>query len=295
MEFEVFANVVAICAASQVGCRVRTPIARHSHSCTLVSSGPVVAKYDGQIIEDLRIIAKDVPAIRVEGHRGVTIRNVEIEHTGAPGIWFTHADDLSIENAEIIHAGAPASGSNANPELVNIIGEASERVRVDHVTLRRGSAGIYLLQCPSSRLRNIDGHDIRGPLPRGQLVQWDKSDDGALEDFSVVNTGTSWSEDNVNAYRSRNMTIRRGFIDGNNSPTGVAVVFDSDGSSGLVEDVDAIHMGNGCYSNVDGAGGTIFRRTRCRDNMCTDQAAGQADVECADVGRKRANRCVLSN
>ena len=52
------------------------------------------------------------------------------------------------------------------------------------------------------------------------------------------------------------------------------MIFDGDDATGLVEDVDAIRMGNGCYSNYAGTDGNIFRRTRCRDNICTDQGRG---------------------
>jgi hypothetical protein len=33
-------------------------------------------------------------------------------------------------------------------------------------------------------------------------------------------------------------------------------------------------MGNGCFSDIAGADGNTFRRTRCRDNVCTDQGRG---------------------
>ena len=49
---------------------------------------------------------------------------------------------------------------------------------------------------------------------------------------------------------SPNVTIRRGLIDGNNSPTGVAVMYEHS-SSGLTQDVDAIHQGDGCFSGYD--------------------------------------------
>merc|ERR1712216_111872 len=39
-------------------------------------------------------------------------------------------------------------------------------------------------------------------------------------------------------------------------------------SDGLVEDVDAVHMGDGCFSAY-GARNIRFVRTRCRDNHCT--------------------------
>jgi len=125
--------------------------------------------------------------------------------------------------------------------------------------------------CAQASLSQIEGYDFRGPFPRGQLVQFNASDGGLLDGFSVVNGHTSWTEDNVNIYKSKNVVVRNGFIDGNNSPSGVGVIFDGDTGSGTIEDVDAIHMGNGCFSNIAGADGNTFLRVRCRDNICAGQ------------------------
>jgi hypothetical protein len=242
--------------------------------CTLTDSGPVVVSADGQIVERLRITSTAGPAVRVQGHKNVVLRDLAIRHAGGPGIELDTADDVRIENVSVDHTGAPATGQNASANLLNISCYNAQRPVVVNVRLTRGSSGIYLLQCPSSQLSHVEGHDFRGPFPRGQLVQWDKSDAGLLEDFSVENPATSWPEDNVNMYKSLGMTVRRGLIDGNNSPSGIGVIFDGDTSTGLVEDVDAIHMGNGCFSDIAGADGNTFRRTRCRDNICTDQGRG---------------------
>lgn len=57
---------------------------------------------------------------------------------------------------------------------------------------------------------------------------------------------SSWPEDSISAWRSGNITIRDGLVDGNNSPTGVGIMFEGDdreaaeGPPSLVEDVDAI-------------------------------------------------------
>jgi hypothetical protein len=115
---------------------------------------------------------------------------------------------------------------------------------------------------------------MRGPFPRGQCVQLDKSDNVILEDFSYERVaGVSWEEDNISAYNSSNVTIRRGLIDGNNSPSGVGVMIEqTDGSKsgGLVEDVDTLRMGNGAFSGYP-ARNVTFRRTRTRQNICTSQ------------------------
>ncbi|WP_143140975.1 hypothetical protein [Nannocystis exedens] len=247
-----------------------------SPACVLAESGPIVVDADDQVIENLHVVSTRGPAITVEGHAGVTIRNVWIEHAGGPGIAIgAGADDVHIENVAIEHTGAPAEGQNPSDGLNNIECYGSARPVVSNARLVRGSSGIYLVECPDADLSFLEGHDFRGPFPRGQLVQFDKSNGGVLEDFSVINPqATSWPEDNVNIYQSVDVEIRRGMIDGNNSPSGVGVIFDGDLALGVVEDVDAIRMGNGCFSDYAGSDGVVFRRTRCRENICEDQGRG---------------------
>ncbi len=242
--------------------------------CTLSDSAPVSASSDGQVIENLHIVASGTPGIEVNGFADVVIRNVWIEHTGDAGIAFASANNLTIENAVVEHTGSPASGANDSETLNNIDGYDSEAPVISRVRLKQGSSGIYLVQCPNSRLSFVEGYDFRGPFPRGQLVQWNHCDGSKLEDFSVINPEGSWPEDNVNVYQTLGVEIRRGHIDGNNSPSGVGVIFDGGPSTGLVEDVDAIRMGNGCFSDYAGGEDVIFRRTGCRDNICEDQGRG---------------------
>jgi hypothetical protein len=260
--------------AGQAGAATTDGAAGAGGKCTLLDSGPVKVTQNGQVVENLRIFSSNGAAIQIDGFSSVVIRNVEIHHDGGPGIAFSNASDILIDHVSVLHTGAPATGQNPDDGRVNIQGYASQRPTISNVRLTRGSSGVYLLQCPQSKLSFVEGHDFRGPFPRGQLVQWDKSNDGVLEDFSVANPKGSWPEDNVNVYQSLRAQIRRGLVDGNNSPSGVGVIFDGDTSTGLVEDVDAIRMGNGCFSNYAGADGNTFRRTRCRENICTDQGRG---------------------
>jgi hypothetical protein len=179
----------------------------------------------------------------------------------------------------VVHTGAPATGASPDDGRVNIVGYGTTGLVIQHVKLERGSSGIYLIQSPGAKLSYIEGHDFRGPFPRGQLVQFDKSPDGLLEDFSCINPpASSWPEDNVSVYRSSNVTVRRGLLSGNNSPTGVGVMFElSDGTSsgGLAEDVDTVDQGNGSFSGYP-AKDVVFRRTRARDNHCSGQAGRAA-------------------
>ncbi|HEX7601676.1 MAG TPA: right-handed parallel beta-helix repeat-containing protein, partial [Polyangiaceae bacterium] len=240
-------------------------------SCALQDSPPIVASSDGQVIENLRIVAKGTPGISISGRKNVVVRNVVVLHEGASGIALANADGARLENVVVEHTGAPASGANDSSSRNNIDCYATSKLVVAGARLTRGSSGIYLDTCALASLTQIEGYDFRGPFPRGQLVQFNASDGGLLDGFSVVNGHTSWPEDNVNVYKSKGIAIRNGLVDGNNSPSGVGVIFDGDTGAGLVEDVDAVHMGNGCFSNYAGADGNIFRRVRCRDNVCTSQ------------------------
>ena len=246
-----------------------------SGSCqTLTSSGPVTASANGQVIQNLRITSTAGNAVTVNGHSNVTLKNLKIRHAGGRGIYFVNAPGLRIENVEIEYTAAPAAGANPSYDVNNIEGVNSSGVVITRAKLARGSTGIYLVNSNGSRLSFIEGHDFRGPFPRGQVVQWNSSDDGRLEDFSVESPlATSWTEDNVNAYDSVGITIERGLIDGNNSPSGCGVIGDRGAANMLVEDVDALRQGTGCFCAYNGGPPAVhdvtYNRVRCRDTHCT--------------------------
>lgn len=242
--------------------------------CELSESDSIQTSKDGQVIENVHIVSTEASAIRVD-HDDVVIRNVWVEHSGGKGIVVT-GDDVLVENVHVRFTSAPETGPNSDASFINIECNGASFLRVDGARLERGSSGICLVNCPDSHLSRIEGYDFRGPYPRGQVVQWNASDRGVLEDFSVISPSGSWPEDNVNVYKSADAVIRRGVVDGNNAPSGVGVIFDGGTSTGLVEDVDAIHMGNGCFSGYAGGEDVTFSRTRCRDNVCSGQDGREA-------------------
>ncbi len=242
-----------------------------AQSCVpYTASGPIVATKNNQKIQNLVITADKGPGIDVNGKSGVTIKNVIIRHSAGPGIRLQGAANTTISGVDIIHTGGPAKGANRSDQENNIDCYDSANLTVTNARLTGGSSGIFLLQCPGSRLSTIEGHDQRGPFPRGQLVQWDKSNNARLTDFSNETSLTkSWPEDNVNVYKSKNVIIQRGLLDGNNAPTGDGVLIDVGSSDVLVEDVDGVRQGNGCFGIWGkGAGGITLRGTRCRDTVC---------------------------
>jgi hypothetical protein len=243
----------------------------HASCPTYGTSGPIAVTRNSQHIENLVITSTNGPAIQINGFSGVAINNVVIHHNGGPGIALAFAPGTTISNADIIFDGAPPAGANPSTNDNNIDCLKSDRLTVANVRLTRGSTGIYLNQCPHSTLTSIEGHDQRGPFPRGQLVQWDNSNHGTLTNFSDENdVATSWTEDNVNIYQTQHIRISNGLVDTNNSPSGDGIIADNASGDVLVENVDAVHQSNGCFAAYGGGEFHVtFRHTRCRDTVCT--------------------------
>ena len=135
--------------------------------------------------------------------------------------------------------------------------------------MRDASTGLYLQDSPNATLQGIEGYNMRGPYPRGQLVQFNRSDNSSLTDFYNYNDlETSWTEDNVNI-GSNNVTIANGLIDGNNSPSGVGVIVE--GGTGVhVSNVDTVRMGNGAFSDYGSR--NTFDDVRSFDNFADSHA-----------------------
>jgi Right handed beta helix region len=246
-------------------------VACHSTAagCILQRSGPIVAARGGQVIEGLYIDAVDEPAIVVRHLSNVTIRNVKISHRGAHGILCDNAPGLTIENVSIVHSGTRTDSAEED----NISCYFSDDLRIRNARLRGGSAGVYVLESDRVHLSYLEGYDFRGPDPRGQMVQFDKSPHCTLEEFSAINDpAVAWTADNISIYFSDGCVVSRGLLVGNNGPWSVAVMFENS-KHGLVEDVDTIAQGNGSFGAYPGANVT-FRRTRARENICGDQGRG---------------------
>ena len=186
-------------------------------------------------------------------------------HAKAIGILFEQCHNITIEEVVVVAIGESSrsgDGERARAgecaatygprECDNIHGLRSNGVFIKRVRVQGGAAGIELHSCPGARLRSISARNMRGPYPRGQCVQFSQSNGASLSNFYCRNDeNSSWPEDSVSVWRSAGATIRDGLVDGNNAPNGVGVMFENDragATGGLVEDVDAIHMGGGCFS-----------------------------------------------
>jgi Right handed beta helix region len=232
----------------------------------LVPSGPVTSRTDGQVIENLDVDARAGDAVTVV-HQNVTVRNCRIRHAGGHGVNATGATGLVLQDIEIDHVGAPPSGVGPSQLRNNVNLESCPNTTIARVKASRGSSNIYGESSEGARMRFLELHDARGPMPRGQNVQLNQSPNSVVEDFSGENGPTSWTEDNVSVFRSNGCVVRRGLVHYNNSPTGDGVMIEGSFDC-LVEDVDAVQQGNGAFAAVPesdaGSGGCSFLRCRTR-------------------------------
>jgi hypothetical protein len=232
---------------------------------SLQPSGPVTATANNQVIEGLSITSASGDAVTVNGFNNVTIRNCAIHHAGGRGINGANCSGLSVDHVDIIASDAQPTGQNPSAAYNNIELFNATGAQLTNLRLTGGSTGIYLISCASAVAQYIEGHNFRGPYPRGQLAQFDKSGGAQLLDFSVENdVNVAWTEDSVSIFQSLNAVVARGLIDGNNSPSGWGVLFEA-GSTGTCTDVDAVNWSNGGIATAN-CSGIIFTRCRAKNS-----------------------------
>ncbi|MDW9518642.1 hypothetical protein GOB43_15330 [Sinorhizobium meliloti] len=230
-------------------------------------SGPVISRADGQIIENLDIYAAQGNGITVL-HQGVVVRSCRIRHAMGRGVYAQGAAGIRLEDLDIDHIGVPPSGTGLSQNHNNIELESCPDTIIIRVRASHGSSNVYVVNCPGTQMSFLELHDARGPFPRGQNVQFNRSPDTSLQEFSAENGPTSWTEDNISVFHSDRCAVRHGLVFYNNSPTGAGVMLEGSFNC-LVEDVDAVQQGNGAFSAVPqddvGSGGCSFNRCRIRD------------------------------
>jgi hypothetical protein len=270
--------VLAMPIVLLAGCsQLRLPSSSARPTLVLRDSSAIKVTQAGQVVENLRIVVQNGPAIEVDNFKNVTIRNCYIEHQSGYGIKFSNADGLKIESVDIKHTGFPHERKLPDITHGNIDGSNSKSVTMSHVRASGGSAGIYLYKSSNARLTTLELKNFRGPFWKGQAIQLNESDDVVVDGFYVENEpAKSWVEDNISIYHSSSGIIRNGVIVGNDAPYGAAIQFEQRqgvDSDGLVDNVVAIGTMNAGFSTYPGFN-VIFRRTFLRDNFCGDRGRG---------------------
>jgi hypothetical protein len=215
------------------------------------TTAPIKSSFAGQVIENMDIWVDSGDAVAIT-HDNVILKNCRIHFKTGDGVNITNAKGVQILNCEIINSDPPTGVNGESNTSFNCIeGFNAPNLRIDHVEMHDGASGIYIQRSPNALITNIEGHNFHGPFPRGQLVQIaDNSDGSTVDGFYYKGDLTgSRSEDNINVFYSNNVTIKNGVIDGNNSPSGVGVIFEGDSSGGYVKNVDVVHQSNGGFSS----------------------------------------------
>jgi hypothetical protein len=238
-------------------------------------TSPIKSSHAGQVIENLDIYVDSGNAIQIS-HDNVIVRNVRVHHKDGKGIYVVGAKNVKIENSEVINADPPRGlATESRDGITNIEALKAPDLTIRNVTVRDGSTGIYLVDSPSAEIAHVDGYNFHGPMPRGQFVQFNRSGNSSLTDFYSYNDkNNSHPEDNISVFASPNVRISNGVIDGNNSVTGVGIMFEHGSTGGRVNNVDAIHMGNGAFSSY--ADNVVFDDTRTFDSIYADQGRGMS-------------------
>ena len=236
------------------------------------SSVPITSTTPGEVIENLNLnVTGDQPAINITSD-DVTIRNVHITTTTGDGI-DVFGNDATISNVEVDGPAATDNGGMDGEGSAGVYAYGVSGLKVDHATFRDTGSGVATNQAPGTVLSNIEGHDMQGPFPGGQLVQFGESDGSSLTNFYVDNDPkTSHPEDDISVYNSRDVTVSQGVLDGDNSPSGVGVMVEGTSDGTRVSGVDAIHMGDGAFSSY--SNDVSFTDVRSFDNIATDQGRG---------------------
>ncbi|GJL55828.1 MAG: hypothetical protein NPIRA02_29600 [Nitrospirales bacterium] len=232
----------------------------------LTPSGPVASTMDGEIIERLDVTVSGQDGIVVT-HDNVTVRMCRIHYSGGDAIQCSGSTGLVIEDIETIHTNSPVTGQNPDSNTNGIDILNCPGVQIRRVRSYDSSTGCYILNTSNPTVSFIEGYNVRGPFPRGQLIQFSQGDNPVLHDFSLVNNRhVAWTEDGVNFFRCNNSIARRGLVRGMNSPSGVGVQHEHlmGESDALLEDVDIADWGNGAAQGWIATNCT-FRRVRCID------------------------------
>ena len=255
----------------------------------LTPSGPVTITSNGQIVQNLLITAPIGHGIDFGAFDDVVIKDVEIHIQDTTPAQKSYSISgfggarPSVDGARIFY-DAHATGQNPNDDQgrgrINL--ENCTESVLTRITSHDCASVILMKDCSGGvgpRLSFIEGHNVRGPIPRGQLVQAINTDNGILTDWSLeCDPNESWPEDAFNTTDSIGWVVRRGLVDGNNSETGWCIQQEQrDGrvTAALFEDIDAINWGQGAFA---GNGGTpkdsIYRRCRAKDSICGSQGRG---------------------
>ena len=256
-------TVIAAILISYIRALAVEPPSAEDFACSDMEyhDGPYFVFNNGEVIENMIIVMwpGDADIALTINRDDVTVRNVIIYHpVNSFGIRGWEPKNLELYNVEIVAYGNPW-GAQPCPTRRPFFGAGcnniqlytAENLKMTNVRVENGSKGIAFNSSPGAQLKNIEAFNMRGPFPAGSCFAFSHSDGTVLENFYCYNDPEiSWTEDSVSTWRSSNVIMRNGVIDGNNSLTGMAVMYEGSEEGvhgGILENVEAINC-QGCFA-----------------------------------------------
>jgi hypothetical protein len=149
----------------------------------------------GQIIEGVRIRgALGACIVIADGSTEIVIRNSELIDCGGPGIDIMASQGVRIESVRIVNTTGPA---------VALSDVQNAEVRDSY--FERNASALYAHQSSGVQFKRNFVRNVKGPFPRGQMVQFDKvvgAGNSVLCNVVVNEPGLSAPEDAINMFRT---------------------------------------------------------------------------------------------
>jgi hypothetical protein len=238
---------------------IESMVAQCNQSLTKV--GPQKATQNNQVFDQLQILTTtNVPAVDVGNFDGVKITNCWIDHHER-GIFGDGCDNLLIDHCVINCNSAPAAGpgvtlglSNCDNCTDNISIGSGINVHITNVECRDGYHNIFCGNAGNLNglvIQNVNCYNPRGKLSfGGNAIAVGQSTgiiNAKISDFyCYMNPTIGWCEDMVSLGSASNtITLKRGCVDGNNSPTGDGIMIENGATNIVVDSVDILNQGNG--------------------------------------------------
>lgn len=264
-----------------------------------VKNKTIVVTKHGQTISNKVIYAgiNEACGIDINGYNDVKISNVTIYHANN-GICVKNAARLKINGLQLISLAAPTTGPHcernnnslstaecwggkgkpANSRLGLYLSNSSNAI-INNISSFQSSSAVYALNSNNIKLSKVRCLDMRGPLPRGQCVQFNATHNSSIDTFYAKNIyNQSYSEDNINAYYSNNIVVKNGLIDGNWSIHGIGIIADTSSDNMQVSNIDFLHMSNAAINVWSNEGETAKNFTasklRIKDSQCYSRKEG---------------------
>lgn len=186
-------------------------------------SGPCLVLRDAsdRTVENLDLGPCGGEGVRVERSRNVTIRNLTIRDTGDVGIYV----------------------------------EGSDGVRIEENRIENALSGVRALSSSGVEVRCNSLRNVRGPIPAGQFVQFDKvtgAGNGIRCNIGENEPGRGVPEDAISLFQSRGepgapiSVSRNRLVGGGPSPSGGGIML-GDGGGGYLEARDNLLIDPGQY------------------------------------------------